>query len=96
VQQRRSEANLGYGLRVKFICGGYYLTKRGPRERAFRPQGGFVTISPEQVQFFPDTWAISWAKESDEDRVGIKAGNAEPGMLACFPTTLRQDGPPGY
>jgi hypothetical protein len=54
---------------VDFVCGGYFLTKRGPRERAFRPQGSFVTISPEQVQFFPDTWAISWTQDSDEDRV---------------------------
>ena len=54
---------------MDFVCGGYFLTKRRPRERAFRPQGTFVTISPERVQFFPDTWAISWATESDEDRV---------------------------
>ena len=73
---------------MEFICGGYYLTKRGPRGRAFRPQGGFVTISPEQVQFFPDTWAISWARVSDEDRAERAAALDIPG--SALPALIPQ------
>jgi hypothetical protein len=59
-------------VRVDFICGGYFLTKRGPH-RAYgratleRP-GNFVTLSPERVHFFPDSWAISWVTESEATR----------------------------
>jgi len=60
---------------VEFICGGYFLTKRGPHrtyERANLGQpGNFVTLSPERVYFFPDSWALSWVSESETTRAEV-------------------------
>jgi hypothetical protein len=60
---------------MEFICGGYFLTKRGPRgaEAVTRP-GKFVTISSRTgFYFFPDSWALSWVNESETTRVAIAA-----------------------
>lgn len=60
---------------MEFICGGYFLTKRGPHrtyERANLGQpGNFVTLSPERVYFFPDSWALSWVSESETTRAEV-------------------------
>ena len=61
--------------RVEFISGGYFLTKRGPYRLASgpAPRGAFVTISPQQVHFFPAAWALSWTSGDDEVRLEAAA-----------------------
>jgi hypothetical protein len=65
---------------VDFICGGYFLTKPGP--------GSAVTLSPEQVHFFPDSWAIAWTRQSDATRAESAAALGIPG--SALPAVIQQ------
>ena len=77
---------------MEFICGGYFLTKRGPHrayDRATLGQpGNFVTLSPERVYFFPDSWALSWVSESETTRA--EATTALGILASSLPTLIPQ------
>ncbi len=50
---------------MDFICGGYFLTKRGPRGKrnGRNATAEAVTLSPDQTDFFPSTMVLEWARE---------------------------------
>ncbi len=50
---------------MEWISGGYYLTKR---TSCRNPGTNFVTLSPDDAYFFPDSWAIAWCNEEDAAR----------------------------
>ena len=49
------------------VCGGYFLTKRGS-ERGGRGPKDRLTVSSDFACFFPDSWALSWVRDSEEGR----------------------------
>ena len=52
-----------------YFCGGYVLTRPADRKEAnpTLPVDKVISISRDVCEFFPDSWALDWARNSERD-----------------------------